>query len=332
MYWRPVIGWAILWLAIASPALAQITAFWQQVPITPQATANDPQLASMQCWDLMTTTSGDWHLAGMRAALPAGSLFYRHQMGAFRKPPPVPGSPALAFTTYVSSPHEDGANNNTLLLGGWLNEPMSLGDATSPNPGTFSISWGDQFVDLSGTYQIARLTFPKGLLPDIDNSSPPVTNISFTAQVSPDFTTEIPDIPEPACLWIATLAVLRVPFTRQASRRWKFYSGRRSSFSETGQQSRLLVEPLESRQLLSFTATFPNGGTFSQHTDENASNSPGHEAETLIVVNPTNPRNIVAFAIGFAGGMTLSTVATGSTHSRVAEASTLLITAPSPLP
>lgn len=58
---RPVSGLLLcIVAAFCSPAFAQITAFWQQVPITPQAITNDPALASMQCWDLMTTTTGNW--------------------------------------------------------------------------------------------------------------------------------------------------------------------------------------------------------------------------------------------------------------------------------
>lgn len=196
MYRRPLIGLAFLWLAIATPAFAQITAFWQQVTITPQAIGNDPALASMQCWDLMTTTSGDWSAAGMRAVLPTGSFFYKHPMGGVRPPSPaaIAAGPALAFTTHVNTPKNNGLNNgNTHLLGGFENEPMSIGDVTADQPGVFSISWGDLFVDLPGTYQISRLTFPQGLLPNI-------YHVSRVAQVSPQLTANIPQIAEPGTL------------------------------------------------------------------------------------------------------------------------------------
>jgi hypothetical protein len=58
-----------------------------------------------------------------------------------------------------------------------------------------------------------------------------------------------------------------------------------------------IAEPLEVRRLLSFNATFPNGATLTQRSDTDASRQPGEESECTIVINPTNPRNVVAFSI-----------------------------------
>jgi hypothetical protein len=64
---------------------------------------------------------------------------------------------------------------------------------------------------------------------------------------------------------------------------------------------------LEPRRLLSFAASFlPGGAMLVAAADVNASTAPpppgsaaglGHENEVTIIVNPTNPRNVVAFAI-----------------------------------
>jgi hypothetical protein len=195
------------WIGIGFCAIAQaqpITAFWQRATITPEAIADDPQLANMQSWDLMTTTTGDWVFAGLRAQLPPGSYFYRHLSGSFKSPSPaaVAIAPALAFTTHVNTPNDDGLNNpNTLLLGGFKDEPMQLGEDT----GVFSVSWGDLNADVPGTYQIARLTLPQEVLPSIEDHNPPPN----TGQVLPHGSALIPNIPEPSTpAVLATLALL----------------------------------------------------------------------------------------------------------------------------
>jgi hypothetical protein len=196
---------------LCTGAKASITAFWQPVTITPAAISNDPALANMQCWDLMVTASGNWASAGMRAELNAGFFFYKHPLGGLKRPSPaaIAGAPGLEFTTYVNTPNDNGVNNaNTLLAGGFPGGVESLGDITAPEPGTFSINWGDLFVDPPDTYQIARLTFPLGQFPDVltpDQSGNP----SFVAQVGPNLIMPIPDIPEPATIpCIGLLALL----------------------------------------------------------------------------------------------------------------------------
>jgi hypothetical protein len=101
-------------------ARASITAFWQPVTITPAAISNDPALANMQSWDLMVTTTGDWGDAFMWADLPAPYVYYKHANGGLTRPnPSLFGMfPALEFTTYVSSPSDDGLNQTTLIGGG----------------------------------------------------------------------------------------------------------------------------------------------------------------------------------------------------------------------
>ena len=108
--------------SVPSTARASITAFWQQVTITPAAITNDPALANMQSWDLMVTASGNWASAGLRAELNPGFFFYKHPLGGLKRPSPavIAGAPGLEFTTYVNTPNDNGLNNaNTGLLGGF---------------------------------------------------------------------------------------------------------------------------------------------------------------------------------------------------------------------
>ncbi len=209
MYRRPFIGLTLLCLAIASPAFAQITAFWQQVTITPAGIANDSALANMQCWDLMTTTTGNWAAARLFVELPPFVRYYKHALGGFTEPNPalVAQHPALAFTSHVTSPNDNGTNGNTRLLGGFPQSwPMSLGDATSATPGVFSVEWGDFFVDPPGTYYIARLTFPQAVLPAIWNNVPfPQAEFSASKQIDPEAIAEVPEIPEPRYLGLMSV-------------------------------------------------------------------------------------------------------------------------------
>ncbi len=202
------------WMSLCVPAHAAITAFWQRATITPQAIANDPQLASMQCWDLMATTTGNWNSAQMRADLPGGRTFYKHPLGGLTKPDPsiFNSSPALEFTTYASSPSDNGTNNSTIILSGHpQGNPPSLGDPSSPIPGSFGLAWGNLLTDPPGTHQIARLTFPIGAVPDVLNVG--TFDPSKTSQIDPDSTTIIPDIPEPkisALLALLGLFAIRI--------------------------------------------------------------------------------------------------------------------------
>jgi hypothetical protein len=60
------------------------------------------------------------------------------------------------------------------------------------------------------------------------------------------------------------------------------------------------VESLEMRRLLSFSVSFPGGATLTQRPDVNASKLNGNQTEGNVYINPTNPRNVVAFAIDLA--------------------------------
>lgn len=206
--------------ACAPSAPAAITAFWRPVTITPAAIANDPVLANMQTFDLMVTTDGNWASAGMRAVLPGSNRFYKNALGGNTRPGPafLPLFPALEFTTYVTAPGDTGAAGAPSVLGGFPEgSPTSLGDAGAPIPGTFSMSWGDLVVDAPGTYEIARLTFPQGILPNVINinDTGPTGNYSNTSQVTPDSTTEIPDIPEPGALALVSMAALAIARRRR---------------------------------------------------------------------------------------------------------------------
>src|SRR5688500_9826183 len=94
----------------AAPAAAQLTALWQPVPISPKAVDDDPQLAQMQSWDLMVTTTGDWASAGLRAVLPPGNAFYNHRFGSNSEPNPalIAAFPGLGFDTYTTQPGDTG--------------------------------------------------------------------------------------------------------------------------------------------------------------------------------------------------------------------------------
>jgi hypothetical protein len=182
-------------LGLTSRATAQITAFWHRASISPAAIAEEPALANMQSWDLFATTSGNWLSARMAARLPAGVTYYKHPLGGLTRPDPsmFNSSPALQFTTYASAANDTGTNHTTLVLGSFLfnADPASIGDATSPLPGVFDMMWGNSPPTAPpGTYQIARLTFAQGVLPEVLGSS-------ATTQLNREADTFIPQIPEP---------------------------------------------------------------------------------------------------------------------------------------
>jgi hypothetical protein len=184
----------------ASSARAVHVASWVQRPISAAAIANDPALANMQSWSLMTSYDvGRWSSAGVRATLPAGSLFYQHPLGGSTFPDPnvVNAFPGLAFDTYVTVPE----HINTIVLGGHPASPppASFGGPTDPIPGTFSVSWGRSMggAPVTGTFEIARLTFPQGVLPHI-LQGPPFTSQSISYTVVPEQQAFVGQIPEPA--------------------------------------------------------------------------------------------------------------------------------------
>jgi hypothetical protein len=172
---------------------------------------DDPRLANMQSWDLMTTTTGNWAAARLFAELPPFARYYKHPLGGFTEPDPslVAQHPALAFTSHVTTPNDDGTNDNTLLLGGFPQSvPMSLGDDTAPLRAVFSVEWGDFFVDAPGTFYLARLTFPQEVFPRVWNNVPiPQAEYSASKQIDSEAIAEVPEIPEPGCLELLSAAV-----------------------------------------------------------------------------------------------------------------------------
>lgn len=191
-------SWIAACLAAACPASAvgQISAFWQPVTISPQAIAEVPQLATMQTLDLKVTTTGNWAIAGLRAVLPAGLAYYKHPLGGNTRPNSAlfGSNPALEFTGYVTAPADNGITGTPSILGGWPDNPpnpMVLGDPTSLIPGTFTSTWGDLVIDPPGTYSIARLTFPQGVLPNVVNLG---YYHCFAGQVTPDAQVFIPEL------------------------------------------------------------------------------------------------------------------------------------------
>lgn len=200
-------------LCTVSAASAGITAFW--VPVASgdgsvgsmypaAATKADPVLLGMQTWDLRATTDGNWSEAGLRAVLPSGT-FYRRTSTGITKPEII--TLDRAFWTYVTVPsyHHFSDDHNPLnVLGGFpVGQPVSNGTSNGLNiPGTFSCHWGDLTNDPPSPperYQIARLTFPLGVVPDIltVDQNP---SFSYTSQVVPNATTAIPEILEPTTL------------------------------------------------------------------------------------------------------------------------------------
>jgi hypothetical protein len=203
---------------IPSTARAQLTAFWQRAPITPQAVADDPALANMQSWDLKVTCN-DWRTAGLRAILPAGLTFYNHPVGTNERPNPAFTQvfPALAFDTYVGT-----------VLDHPGPAPFIHGSFPAGHPVTMagslvSVSWGEEAANAPGTYQIARLTFPLGIIPNVINIAdvgPVPGQFSYTDQVDPAVSVELPDIPEPsaAIIVLAGLAMTTCLRRRGAAR------------------------------------------------------------------------------------------------------------------
>ena len=192
--------------ACAAGARGAISWYFTPVPISAAAIAQDPALAGMESYDIGVLTDGDWASAGMRMVMHAGQNFYNHAFGGNTKPSPalVAAFAGLAFDTYVSGPGDTGAAGAPAILGGFPE-----GNPVSMTGNQLSVSWGDLVPDAPGTYQIARLTFPQGVLPDILNNNPQtVPNPSRTSQVTPDSTVFIPDIPEPTTLGLVAAAGL----------------------------------------------------------------------------------------------------------------------------
>jgi hypothetical protein len=189
-----------------------ITAFWQPVPITPQAIADDPQLATMQTWDLMTMTTGDWAQAGLRGDFEPiqSAQWYHHPLAGNTRPDPalMAAHPATAYDTYVTAPSDDGVTGAPAILG---NHPTGTMPDFGGTTGIFSVTWGDLIVDSPGTYQIARWTFPQDRLPTVYwlGDPPTLPGSSNTSQINPDSTAIVTQIPEPSLLSVlAALSLL----------------------------------------------------------------------------------------------------------------------------
>jgi hypothetical protein len=202
---RRIVAVIVLSAGMASSASAALIALWRQNTITHAAISNDPSLASMQSWSLMVQNPenmGFWSSAGLRATLPSGSFFYRHPLGGFTRPSTdaIAANPALAFQTYVTSPRQSpsGANPPTIVSNWPQTSVPSFGGPSDPIPGTFTVAWGDAQAGagpvLGGPFEIARITFPLGVIPDVLTAKPVA---SFAEQLDPSEMTPIPKIPEP---------------------------------------------------------------------------------------------------------------------------------------
>ena len=185
---------------VSALAHAELSAHWHFNPITAAAIAADSQLAGMQSWSLIVThTSGHWASAGVRAKLSGGLTYYhtppaRGGGNAHPTPAMIANFPELEFDTYVSSSRNQQGANPPALLGAYvLSGPPSLGGPEDDIPGEFSVSWGDIHATSGpgpGTYEILRLTFPQGVLPNF-------VPLGQATQINPDITVTVPAIPEP---------------------------------------------------------------------------------------------------------------------------------------
>ena len=137
-----------------------------------------------------------------RTILPGSNRFYKNAPGGQTRPSPAFFPLFPRWSSRRTSPRRATPARACapLVLGGFPEgSPISLGDASAPLPGTFSMSWGDLVNDAPGTYEIARLTFPQGVVPNVINilDTGPTGNYSNTSQVNPASTVEIPTSPSP---------------------------------------------------------------------------------------------------------------------------------------
>ena len=168
----------------ARAAAGNIFTTWQEVPIPPEAVADDPRLADMRCAELLVTTSAHWASAGINANLGFYGTFYRHPAATtYTRPDPalVAGHPGLAFSTYVTAPADNGVTGPPIVIEGFpASVPLSFGDESSPLPGVLSVGWGNMVLPPPGTDPILRMTYPRAAtFPDIH----PASSVS---QVAPD--------------------------------------------------------------------------------------------------------------------------------------------------
>jgi hypothetical protein len=151
---------AILLLVFATvPAAAEISLFWQPVPITAttDSVTPPPGIAGYECWDLMgTLTPGD-DFTWLRILWDPPTPIFQHVLGQgvpnFGPPPdwqPWP-FPALQFDSYLRSPSGGqmtvlGLSDDTPSVGIFDNERIALraGDLSTQDQG--------------GTFQLLRLT------------------------------------------------------------------------------------------------------------------------------------------------------------------------------
>ena len=196
-----LIAWALAVVCFRATAHADLTAFWRNNPITPEAIADDPVLAGMQSWSVLVThDNGYWVSAGARLTLPSGLTFYRNALGDDLRPSPaaIAQHPALAYHTYVTSPHHIfNPFYSPSVLGPFPESqpPTSFGGGSDPLPGTFSVSWGHPetvvYPTPVGTYEILRVTFPNQTVPVVHPQS-------RTWTTNPEQMAVITAIPEPA--------------------------------------------------------------------------------------------------------------------------------------
>jgi hypothetical protein len=201
---------------MATSVQAAITVSWSPLTISPAAITADPTLANHQSWSLRVVTDGNWASAGMEATLPAGSVFYNPALGGNTRPNAaiVTAFPNIGYDTFVSAPADTGSGGAPAILG-FFPEAPGTGDFGGTT-GRFSVSWGDLVEDAPGDYEIARLTFPSGVIPTIRTVPPAPNSPSITSQVNPASDAFIPAIPEPTTLGLVAAAGLMAIRRRRA--------------------------------------------------------------------------------------------------------------------
>jgi hypothetical protein len=200
----------------ASSASADLSLFWQQVPITATTDASTPPpgIAGYETWDLMMTiTPGDDFTSMKMHWDPIAPIFQHSRgQGSPNFGPPnttiIPTFPALEFDSYVRGP----AGGMTLLSEYYYHErdhpPVPIF-----NTDRISFRAGDLATQTTGgTFQLVRVTL------DARSGDSPYHAIGFVySTLGPTDGVPLP-VPEPgfALLAFATAAAFAVPRRRGA--------------------------------------------------------------------------------------------------------------------
>jgi hypothetical protein len=144
---------------LASSARAALTISLQEIPITPAAIANDPNLANFVCVDLVVNNSppNAFNVAGMITEPITPGFFYQHPFGGLTRPSPalVNLFPAVGFDSYITTPAE-------ILFGTTPDSPGGYTgtQGTRMTDSQLNVVWGSPPPpQVFGEFHIARITF-----------------------------------------------------------------------------------------------------------------------------------------------------------------------------